>query len=257
MLTNFARAQATPKALIELARTRKHVRINRWELLVLAVVLALAAVLRFWDLGSRAFHGDEAIHAGFAWQLADGRGYVHNPLTHGPFQFIGTALVFLVFGDSDYTARVLPALFGTALVALPFFLRGYLGRTGALITSLLLAVSPTLLYFSRFAREDIYIAFFTLATFICVWRYLQQPQRLYLYLIAALLALCFATKESAYIVVAMLLVYLDLLATRHLAAQFLSEEMAGERPESDAAEEPLRGAGRRGGRFGEGDPPSI
>ena len=43
---------------------------------------------------------------------------------------------------------------------------------GALIAALLLAVSPTLLYFSRFAREDIYIAFFMLAMAICIWRYL-------------------------------------------------------------------------------------
>ena len=235
-MTNFARAQATPRALIDLARTRKHLKVSRWELLLFVAVLAMAATLRFWDLGSRAFHGDEAIHAGFAWQLADGRGYIHNPLTHGPFQFIGTALVFVLFGDSDYTARVLPALFGTALVALPFFLRGYLGRTGAIVTSLLLAVSPTLLYFSRFAREDIYVAFFTLAMFICVWRYLQQPRRLYLYLTAALLALSFATKETAYVVVAMLLVYLDLLATRDLASQVLSEAM----PDGEAEREGAR-----------------
>ena len=232
-MTNFARAQATPRALIDLARTRKHLKVSRWELLVFAAILAIAATLRFWDLGSRAFHGDEAIHAGFAWQLADGRGYVHNPLTHGPFQFIGTALVFVLFGDSDYTARVLPALFGTALVALPFFLRGYLGRTGAVVTSLLLAVSPTLLYFSRFAREDIYVAFFTLGMFICVWRYLQQPRRLYLYMIAALLALSFATKETAYIVVAMLLVYLDLLATREMASQSLGETASADAMEGE------------------------
>ncbi len=197
--------------------------VARWELVVLVGIVAAAALLRFWDLGARTFHGDEAIHAGFAWQLADGRGYIHNPLTHGPFQFIGTALVFVLFGDSDYTARVLPALFGTALVALPLFLRRDLGRTGTLISMLLLAVSPTLLYFSRFAREDIYVAFFTLAMFICMWRYLQQPRRLYLYMTAALLALLFATKEVAYIIVAIALVYLDLLAARELAGQMLGD----------------------------------
>jgi uncharacterized protein (TIGR03663 family) len=234
-MTDFARAQATPRALIDLARRRKRLKMSRWEVVLLVAVLAVAATLRFWDLGSRAFHGDEAIHAGFAWQLADGRGYVHNPLTHGPFQFIGTALVFVLFGDSDYTARLLPALFGTALVALPFFLRGYLGRTGAIITSLLLAVSPTLLYFSRFAREDIYVAFFTLAMFICVWRYLHQPGRLYLYLTAALLALSFATKETAYIIVAMLLVYLGLLATREVASQVLGETPPGDAMEGEDA----------------------
>ncbi|MGZ3715773.1 MAG: flippase activity-associated protein Agl23, partial [Ktedonobacterales bacterium] len=221
-MTNSARTQVRARAAAGRTGTAWKLPV-RWELLLLVGILALAAVLRFWDLGARTFHGDEAINSGFAWQLADGRGYIHNPLTHGPFQFLGTALIFVLFGDSDYTARVLPALFGTGLVALPFLLRGHLGRAGALVAALLLAVSPTLLYFSRFAREDIYLAFFTLSMFVCVWRYLQKPRRLYLYLIAALLALTFATKEVAYIIVAMLLVYLDLLAAQELASQVLSD----------------------------------
>ncbi|MGA2285998.1 MAG: flippase activity-associated protein Agl23 [Dehalococcoidia bacterium] len=222
-ITRSARIQGRASGRVDKPPLGRRFPVARWELVVLLAILAVAALLRFWDLGARTFHGDEAITAGFSWQLADGRGYIHNPLTHGPFQFLGTALVFVLFGDSDYTARVLPALFGTALVGLPFFLRGHLGRTGAIVSALLLAVSPTLLYFSRFAREDIYIAFFTLAMFICIWRYLQQPRRLYLYMIAALLALTFATKEVAYIIVALLMVYLDLLAARELAKQTFGE----------------------------------
>jgi uncharacterized protein (TIGR03663 family) len=222
-MTTRPRIRSLPSNPINLARIHNPSKTRRWDLAILATILTLAAILRFWDLGARAFHGDEAITAGFSWQLFDGRGYVHNPLTHGPFQFLGTAFVFILFGDSDYTARLLPALFGTALVALPFFLRRYLGRSGTIATALLLAVSPTLLYFSRFAREDIYFAFFTLAMFICVWRYLQETHRRYLYLFAALLALSFATKETAYIVVAMLLVYLDVLAMEDLVPQLLGE----------------------------------
>jgi uncharacterized protein (TIGR03663 family) len=222
-ITNSARLQGRATGRLDKPPFGRRFPVVRWELVALVTILAIAALLRFWDLGARTFHGDEAITAGFSWQLADGRGYIHNPLTHGPFQFLGTAGVFMLLGDSDYTARVLPALFGTALVGLPFFLRGHLGRTGAIVSALLLAVSPTLLYFSRFAREDIYVAFFTLAMFICIWRYLQQPRRLYLYVIAALLALTFATKEVAYIIVALLMVYLNLLAARALAAQTLGE----------------------------------
>ena len=225
-----------PRLWARAGRLRERFLAERWYLALFLVLIALAAVLRFWDLGSRTFHGDEAIHAGFSWQLADGRGYIHNPLTHGPFQFFGTALVFLLLGDSDYTARVLPALFGAAMVALPFFLRGYLGRAGSLIAALLIAVSPTLLYFSRFAREDIYIAFFTLALVICVWRYLAQGGRLFLYCIAGLLALSFATKEVAFIVVAMMLIYLDLLVARELAAQMGLSSLSGWFPEISQGE---------------------
>src|SRR5262245_14697358 len=36
-------------------------------------------VLRFWDLGAKAYHHDESLHAFYAWRLFDGQGYVHDP----------------------------------------------------------------------------------------------------------------------------------------------------------------------------------
>ena len=193
--------------------------VRHWEIGLYAVLIALALSLRLWDLGSRALHHDESLHAFYSWELYKGRGYEHVPFMHGPFQYFGTALTFILFGASDYTSRVWPVLFGTALVGLPFFLRGYLGRTGALIAAALLALSPTLLYFSRFARNDIYIAFFTLALIVCIWRYLAERRDLYLYLAAGLLALSFATKEVTFITVAIFLLYLDLLVTYDLVGQ--------------------------------------
>ena len=43
----------------------------------------------------------------------------------------------------------------------PYFLRRELGRTGAVVASVLFAISPAFLYFSRFDREDIYLAGWT------------------------------------------------------------------------------------------------
>ena len=121
---------------------------------------------------------------------------------HGPFQIEFTALIFKIFGDTDVTARLGYALFGTALVALPYFLRDYLGRIGALVASVMLALSPTLLYFSRFGRNDVIMAFFATTLLILMWRYIHEGHRRYLYLASAVLALMFATKETAYLVVA-------------------------------------------------------
>ena len=120
---------------------------------------------------SRWISHDESLNAYYSYQLLQGNGYEHSPLLHGPFQFFGMAFTFLLAGGaSDYTARVLPAVFGGALVVLPAALRGRLGKSGALATAALLAFSPTLLYYSRFAREDIYFVAFTLALVVCMWR---------------------------------------------------------------------------------------
>ena len=171
-----------------------------WEWAAYGVLVATALGMRLWDLGSRAMHHDESLHALYARNLSVGTGYAHDPMMHGPFQMEATAGIFFVLGDSDFTARLLYVLAGTVLVALPILLRGRLGRPGAVMVSAMLAFSPAMLYFSRFARNDILMALWTLGLVICLWRYLDEGKNRYLYAGAALLALTFATKESAYIV---------------------------------------------------------
>ena len=91
---------------------------------------------------------------------------------HGPFQFIGNGFMMFIFGDGEYQARMLAATMGTALVIMPFLFRKQLGRIGALAAAMFIAFSPTLLYYSRFTREDIYTAFWTFGIVIFMWRYL-------------------------------------------------------------------------------------
>ena len=173
---------------------------------------ALALGMRMWELGGRAMHYDEAIHVHYAWKLVNsdgafggwpwlfGQDFIHSPWMHGPFQIEFTAFMFRIFGDSDFTARLGYVLFGAALVGLPYFFRDYLGRMGALLAGVMLALSPAMLYFSRFGRNDILMAFWALALLILMWRYLHEGKHRYLYLAAAVLAFMFATKETAYIV---------------------------------------------------------
>ena len=181
-------------------------------------LVALALGMRMWELGGRAMHYDEAIHVHYAWKLVNsdgalggwpwafGQDFIHSPWMHGPFQIEFTAFMFRVFGhvplfgDSDVTARLGYVLFGTALVGLPYFLRDYLGRIGALLAGVMLTLSPVMLYFSRFGRNDILMAFWALALLILMWRYLHEGRHRYLYLAAAVLAFMFSTKETAYIV---------------------------------------------------------
>ena len=107
--------------------------------------------------------------------------------------------MFSIFGDSDFTARLAPALMGTSMVAMPYFLRNQLGRVAAFTAAVLLAIGPSYLYFSRFAREDIYFAAISFALFVVVFRFLDRPRFWYPPAIGALIALGFATKETMYI----------------------------------------------------------
>jgi uncharacterized protein (TIGR03663 family) len=162
-------------------------------------VIALA--LRLFDLGDRTFHHDESQDAYFSWTFFTSGDYEYNPLLHGPLRFYLTAGMYALFGVSDFTARLAPALMGTAIVALPYLLRAQLGRVAAFTAAVLLAFGPSYLYFSRFAREDIYIACITLAMLAVVFRFLDRPRRHQPAVIGALLALSFATKETTFITV--------------------------------------------------------
>ena len=185
-----------------------------WLEAAFLVVVVVALVMRLWELGGRTAHYDEAIHIHFSWKLAESDGaflgwpwifgtdYIHSPWMHGPFQIEFTALIFRIFGDTDVTARLGYVLFGTALVAVPYFFRNYLGRTGTLLAAIMLTLSPTMLYFSRFGRNDIIMAFFASTLLILMWRYMHEGHRRYLYLASGIIALMFATKETAYLVVA-------------------------------------------------------
>jgi uncharacterized protein (TIGR03663 family) len=188
----------------------------RGELLAYALLVIVAIALRFYELGDRPFHHDESQDAYFSWIFYKNGDYVYQPLLHGPLRFYLTAGMYELFGASNFTARLAPALMGIVMVPLPYLLRDQIGRVAAFTSAVLLAVGPSFLYFSRFAREDIYFASITLMLLVAVFRFLHEPRRRHPAIIGALLALSFATKETTFITVFVAgTFFLVVLATRH------------------------------------------
>ncbi|NLG27809.1 MAG: TIGR03663 family protein, partial [Chloroflexi bacterium] len=190
-----------------------------WEILLLTLLIALIVGTRLWDLGSRGYEHDESIHAWESWKLATGQGYVHDPVYHGPFMYHWDALIFTLFGDSDYTARLGPALFGIALALLPLLMKKWLGRRGALVTMLLIGISPVIMTRSRFIWHDVEGLFFNLLLFIAILRYLDERKPRDLYLAAAAVAFGTCIKATSEIFLAIMGVCLVLL----LAWQWLQD----------------------------------
>jgi uncharacterized protein (TIGR03663 family) len=170
-----------------------------WEKAIYFVIFLLAVASRFWDLGARAMSHDESLHALYSYYLYNGTGYAHNPMMHGPFLFHANALIYFLFGDSDYMARIVPALFGVFLVLSPLLLRRWLGRLGAIIASIMLLISPSILYYSRYIRNDVYIAVWTMLLIVALFQFMRTRKAGWFLLGAAVLMLSLATKENAYI----------------------------------------------------------
>jgi len=186
-------------------------RLN-WEQLAWLILLVVALVSRFYDLQFGALHHDEVIHASWSWELYRGIGYQHNPIFHGPFMYHFQAFMYLLFGATDATARLGPAIFGTIIVLLPWFLRRELGRVGALLVGALLLISPSILYYSRHLRHDIFSATCILLMVVAVFRYLDGRRDRWLYVLAGAFTIGFMNHELTSIAVFVLWTFLAVLA---------------------------------------------
>jgi len=180
-------------------------------LAIFAALVLLTAVTRFTNLGARTMSHDETTHVYFSWQYEQGRGYVHDPLSHGPVQFHALALAYLLFGDTDAAARYWAALDGILLVLLVWAFRRWIGRLGAVVTAALMFASPFILYYTRYAREDPYVLVETMLMFLAVLGYLERRRATSLYLLSAALALQYCTKETSFIFSGMLIIFLAAL----------------------------------------------
>jgi len=165
-------------------------------------LFALALLTHLWGLGDRALHHDETLHAAYSWRLYTGQGFAHDPLLHGPFLYHITALMYFLFGDNDFTARLSVALFSSVLVVMPFLIRRELGRGAALLAATYLLLSPAFLYVGRFIRHDTYAIVFELLTVISIVRYASTRRARWLYIGAAALGLMSTTMETFYLYLA-------------------------------------------------------
>jgi predicted membrane-bound mannosyltransferase/sugar lactone lactonase YvrE len=183
----------------------------RWntETLLTIVILILAVVTRFYDLGARAASHDEINHFVPSYDFYAGRGYRYDPMSHGPLQYHLIALSFALFGDSDFTARIPVVVFSLATIGVTLFVfRRYLGRVGALAAGGMLLISPYMLFYGRYARNEIFIVMWGLLTIYTILRYLERGDSRTLILFALVNALHFTDKATSYIFAAEQLVFL-------------------------------------------------
>jgi 4-amino-4-deoxy-L-arabinose transferase-like glycosyltransferase len=121
---------------------------NARKLLLWGAVLLITLALRLTMLSTAPLSPDEALLAIPALEASRGAEWLTDA-PESPLLLTGNALIFLLLGPNEGTARLLPALLGTALVAMPWFWRRRLGEQGALIAAGLLALSPIALFGAR------------------------------------------------------------------------------------------------------------
>ena len=178
------------------------------ELLIFVIIVILMGVSRLYNLGVRVMSHDESLHAYFSWLYSIGQGYQHTPTTHGPLQFHLMALGYFLFGDNDFTARLPHAIASIFTVIMLWKWRRYLGRAGMLVSSGLVLISPFMLYYGRYARNEVFVALLGFLTIYAILRYLETGRKRHLLLLTLATALHFTVKETAFIYTAQAMLFL-------------------------------------------------
>lgn len=166
-----------------------------------------AFLFRVPQLSQRPMHTDEAVHAVKAGILLDEGVYTYNPYEyHGPTLYYFSLPFIALSGAESFREipneaplRIVPVLFGTALVFLLFLIRDGLGRRATLCAAVLTAVSPAMVYFSRYYVQEMLLVFFTFAAIVAVWRYTRAKKFPWALVAGVCLGLMHATKETSVI----------------------------------------------------------
>ena len=123
-------------------------------------IVALALVLRLLWLGIKPPHFDEGVNGWFVDQMTD-RGYYHYDHTnyHGPFHFYVLFLAITLFGRTIEVLRLPLVLVNAANVWLLLQYRRFIPWRVCVIAALAFAVSPGMIFYSRYAIHEAWMVF--------------------------------------------------------------------------------------------------
>jgi uncharacterized protein (TIGR03663 family) len=199
-------------------------------LILAATIVALA--LRLPRLEKRPMHGDEAVHADkFRLLLEQGR-YEYDPHEyHGPtLNYLTLIGAWLTGAEnltevSEVTLRIVPVFFGVCLVLLLLPMARGLGAGAVAYAAVLTAVSPAMVYYSRYYIQEMLLVCFTLGAIVSGYRYTQSRNIGWALSTGVFLGLMHATKETCVIAFAAML--LALLLVLHMRRRQDSAQNAG------------------------------
>ena len=187
-------------------RLRTYFSAAQW--VVFGVCLVGGLLLRWIGLDERPYHHDESLHGMYGryfYDFPDQNFYKYSPMLHGPGLYNLLRVVYSTVGYSDWGARSIIALLGSLVLFLPLIYRRFLSRELVLAITAFAAFSPTLIYWSRFLREDfIVLTGWALLLHGCLG---AAPSRRALFVLLGL-AVQFCTKENSFVTAALLVGYL-------------------------------------------------
>lgn len=144
-------------------------------LVACSIITAIAAFLRFYNLELKPLHHDEGVNGFFLTTLFREGVYKYDPQNyHGPDLYYFALAFSKMFGLNTISIRASVAIFGVLTVVLAFYLKNYIGRIGSLTAALFLALSPGMVFISRYFIHEILFVFFSFAIVVGVLFFVEK-----------------------------------------------------------------------------------
>lgn len=171
--------------------------LDRWFIPAAIGILLVAAAIRLPELGLNPFHHDEGVNGWFTTNLVRTGSYIYDPHNyHGPSLYYLALASEILFGLTDTAMRLVPVVFGLLTVAIVLGLRPVIGAVAALVAGALLAVSPGMVYISRYFIHEMLLVAGTIGFVAAVLLYVRSGRPMFVVAGAVALALMATTKES-------------------------------------------------------------
>jgi len=124
------------------------------------LIVGLAALLRLLWLGMKPPHFDEGVNGWFIDRMTASGFYHYDPGNyHGPFHFYVLYLAQTLFGREIIAFRLPLALINVATVWLILQYRRFLPWRVCAVAALAFAVSPAMVFYSRYAIHEAWMVF--------------------------------------------------------------------------------------------------
>ena len=200
--------------------TPAHYSLINHSLLTIFILAAaiVALALRLPRLAQRPMHGDEAVHAIKFGELLEDGVYTYNPDEyHGPtLNYLTLIPARLASAEkltevSEFTLRIVPVFFGVLLVLLLLLMVDGLGSHAAVYAAVLTAISPAMVFYSRYYIQEMLLVFFTFGAIVFGYRYTRSKNIAWALLTGISLGLMHATKETCIIAFGSMLLALLLM----------------------------------------------
>lgn len=173
------------------------------------IILLLAFFARFYLLDKRPLYFDEGTHwLSFMDKIHMGYKLTYIPDFHGFTSWYLSAIPLFFLGKTVFAIRFMVAFVGFVTVSLFFLLKNRIGRFGIIISSLFMALSPSFVFYSKQTSQYPYIVFFTMLSLVFIVSYFETKKMMYLYFLAADLALLITTHEIGIIYIASIVSFL-------------------------------------------------